>query len=216
MIKAISNFYSPIFNREIDPLRNVLVSNGGIACLCNAFLGMIDDGDEVILIEPAFDCYRAQILMAGGIVRSVPLEPKGKVTKADLVRRLDDLKYCEQDEWDIDWDLLERSFNANTKAILLNSPHNPTGKIFTEAELTRFAEIIKKYDRVVVIWDGVYEAHAYDRYEPLQIPRIANLPGMWERTISISSAGKLFSATGVRIGWAIGPEHLIKCAAAFH
>lgn len=87
----------------------------------------------------------------------------------------------------------------------MNSPHNPTGKIFTQEELERFAEIIKKYDRVVVIWDGVYEAHAYDRYEPLQLPRIANIPGMWERTISVSSAGKLFSATGVRIGWTIGP-----------
>ncbi|KAL4510636.1 hypothetical protein ABPG72_004790 [Tetrahymena utriculariae] len=217
LINAIANFYSPLFNREINPLTNVLVSNGGIACLCNAFLGMVDPGDEVILIEPSFDCYRAQIMMSGGIVRSVPLEPKGKVSKNDLVRRgLDGLKYSQQDEWDIDWDLLERSFNENTKAILLNSPHNPTGKIFTYQELERFAEIIKKYDRVAVIWDGVYEAHAYDKYEPLQIPRIANIPGMWERTISVSSAGKLFSATGVRIGWAIGPEHLIKCTAAFH
>lgn len=70
-------------------------------------------------------------------------------------------------------------------------------------ELERFAEIIKKYERVIVIVDGVYEAHAFDRYEPMKIPRFATIPGMWERTISISSAGKLFSATGIRIGWAV-------------
>lgn len=79
-------------------------------------------------------------------------------------RGLDNLRYSEEDEWDIDWSLLERSFNQNTKAILINSPHNPTGKIFSNVELQKFAEIIKKYDRVIVIWDGVYEAHCYDRY----------------------------------------------------
>lgn len=106
--------------------------------------------------------------MAGGKPISVPLFPKNKITKQDILNRdINKLKHTQQDEWDLDWDELENAFNKKTKAILINSPHNPTGKIFTEDELKRIANIVKKHERVIVIFDMVYEAHAYDRYKPL-------------------------------------------------
>jgi len=108
----------------------------------------------------------------------------------------------------MDWDLLERSLSEKTKILILNTPNNPTGKIITYDEMRRIQKILEKWPQVIVVMDEVYEHMVYDEYEAL--PRMASLEGMWEKTLTISSAGKIFSATGVRIGWAIGPQKLIS------
>lgn len=133
------------------------MSNGGVSVLCAAFLSLIDPGDEVILLDPSYDCYRAQITMAGGISRSVPLQPKNLVSKEDLLKRSSIGTFTEDDAWLVDWDLLEKTINEKTKILLINTPHNPTGKVFSLSELERIAALVKKYPRVIIVEDGVYE-----------------------------------------------------------
>ncbi len=110
------------------------------------------------------------------------------------------------DEWDVDWELLGKTFNEKTKAFLVNTPHNPTGKVFTLEELKKFEEILKKWPRVLVVEDIVYEHINYiENQKPFYLPRFAQLSEeMWNRTVSVCSAGKLFSMTGCRVGWNIG------------
>lgn len=112
--------------------------------------------------------------------------------------------------WEVDWDLLAKRLNSKTKAILVCSVHNPTGKVFTQEEYERLAKLLEAYPKCVVVDDAVYEAQVFEKYEPLQHPKFANLPGQWNRTVSVHSAGKLFSATGLRTGWTIAPSHLTK------
>ena len=109
----------------------------------------------------------------------------------------------------VDWDALEATVNSKTRVLVLNSPHNPTGKIFSRTELDRLAGIVSKYPNLIVFSDEVYERIVFD---PEGSPHIsfATIPGMWERTLTMSSAGKTFSATGWKCGWCVGPEKIIK------
>ncbi|EGR29652.1 kynurenine-oxoglutarate transaminase, putative [Ichthyophthirius multifiliis] len=216
LVKVISDFYKPIFNREIDPQNNICVSAGGVSCLNAIFLGLIDPGDQVILLDPSYDCYRAQIQMAGGIARSVPLLHKRNNTQNSLKQRFEqekEFRITQDDIWEVDYEKLKNTLNEKTKILLINTPHNPTGKVFTLEEMKKIHEIIKPFEKVIVVEDGVYE-HLCFEYESLKLPRFANLD--WDRTISVYSAGKLFSATGIRIGWTIGPYELIKYVQSFH
>lgn len=148
--------------------------------------------------------------MAGGVTKSVPLRPRHLNSQADIKKRGPIYKVGEADTWDVDFDLLEKTINNNTKILLINTPHNPTGKVFTLQELERIHEIVKKYPNCIVVEDGVYEHLCFDNYEPLKLPRFAQLEGAWDRTVSVYSAGKLYSATGIRMGWAVGPQSIIK------
>ncbi|KRW98636.1 Pyridoxal phosphate-dependent transferase [Pseudocohnilembus persalinus] len=216
LTKSISDFYSPIFNRELDPNNNIVVCNGGVAVLNSIFSSMINPGEEVILLDPSYDCYAAQIQIAGGVVKSVPMKPKHLQSKQELLNKKNRYEIGENDLWEIDFDLLKKTFNEKTRAIVINSPHNPTGKIFSEEEYKKIAEIVKQNDICIVIEDQVYEHLTFETCEPFQNPRMAKVDGMWERTVNVSSAGKLFSATGIRVGWAIGPNSIIKCMQGFH
>ncbi|VVC26951.1 Pyridoxal phosphate-dependent transferase, subdomain 2,Pyridoxal phosphate-dependent transferase [Cinara cedri] len=195
LVNVLSKLYSSLINREINPMEEVLVTVGAYEALFCVVQGNINEGDEAIIIEPFFDCYEPLIRIAGGTPRFIPL----RNTKPDA-------PVSHSSDWKLDPAELESLFNSKTKLIILNTPHNPLGKIFDYDELTMIADLAKKHN-VLVVSDEVYE---WLVYEPSKHIRIATLPDMWERTITIGSAGKTFSMTGWKLGWAYGPSNLMK------
>jgi N-succinyldiaminopimelate aminotransferase len=161
----------------------VVATTGATEAIAGALLGLVDPGDEVVVLEPYYDSYVAMIQMAGAVRRPVTL-------------RAPDFR--------LDLDELAAAITSRTRLILLNTPHNPTGTVLTRAELEGVAAVAIEHD-LVVVTDEVYEHLTFE--EP-HIP-LATLPGMFERTLTISSAGKTFSVTGWKVGWASGPAHLV-------
>ncbi len=182
--QAIADHAARFYNLPIDPLRGVVVTSGATEALNATIMGLVDPGDEVIIIEPFYDAYLPDIIMAQATPVYVPLHPP---------------------TWTFDPAELQAAFSSKTRALILNSPHNPTGRVFTRAELTLIAQLCIEHD-VVVIADEVYEHLVY---APSQHIPIATLPGMFERTVTISSSGKLFNTTGWKIGWAYGHPDLV-------
>jgi kynurenine--oxoglutarate transaminase/cysteine-S-conjugate beta-lyase/glutamine--phenylpyruvate transaminase len=162
-------------------------------------LGLLNPGDEVVTLEPAFDIYIAQAEMAGASLKTVPYRVR--------------LGSNGEKEWYVDLDELRAAFSSKTKMFLLNTPHNPTGKVFTLDELTAVSKIVQDFPDVVAVADEVYEHMVYDAKQHISL---ASLPGMFERTLTVSSAGKTFSVTGWKVGWAIGPAHLVRSVAVAH
>jgi kynurenine--oxoglutarate transaminase/cysteine-S-conjugate beta-lyase/glutamine--phenylpyruvate transaminase len=193
LVKALAALYGRLINRTINPMTEVIVSIGAYGSLFNAVMSNVGVGEEVIIIEPFYDCYEPLVRLAGGTPVFIPLRP---VNPSDNTSA----------NWKLDMNEFAGLFNSKTKAIILNSPNNPLGKVFTREEMTGIANLCKKHD-VLVISDEVYEWLVYDKNEHV---RIASLDGMWDRTITIGSAGKTFSLTGWKLGWAYGPAHLIK------
>jgi kynurenine--oxoglutarate transaminase/cysteine-S-conjugate beta-lyase/glutamine--phenylpyruvate transaminase len=202
----------------------VTVGVGATETLFATMQALINEGDEAVLISPAFDIYSAQVQMAGGVCRYVPLrlidDPARPGEKSAFIQSTPPKQSAPPTltltrppilpspaVWNLDMEELKAAFNDRTRVILINSPHNPTGKCFTRAELTSIAAIVQAFPKVVAISDEVYEHLVYDGKEHV---RLATIPGMWERTITVSSSGKTFSVTGWKIGWAVGPEALIK------
>ncbi|XP_055310075.1 kynurenine aminotransferase-like [Sitodiplosis mosellana] len=194
LVHALSAMYSKLIDRQIDPFNEILVTAGAYEGLYAAIHSHIEDGDECIVIEPSFDSYAPVVKMCGGVVRYIPLRMKnpnnGIISSGDYV--LDDTE-------------LEEVFNSKTKMIIINTPNNPLGKVFNRAEMTKIANLCIKYN-VLCVTDEVYEWMVYDDNEHV---RICSLPGMWERTITIGSAGKALAVTGWKTGWAYGPANLI-------
>ena len=173
-----------------DPDAEVVVTAGATEAVAAAILGLCEAGDEVVCFEPYYDSYAASIALAGAVRRPVTLRPG-----ADGRYRFDEGE-------------LRAAFGPRTRLVLLNSPHNPTGKVFTSAELAVIASLCQQHD-VYAVTDEVYEHLVFtDASEP-HVP-LASLPGMGERTLRISSAGKTFSCTGWKIGWATGPAPLVS------
>ncbi|MDW3217033.1 MAG: pyridoxal phosphate-dependent aminotransferase [Acidimicrobiales bacterium] len=181
---AIADHRRRFRGQDFDPDGEILVTTGATEALAAALLALTGPGDEVVTFEPYYDSYAAGIAMSGASRRVVTL--RGNDFSFDVAE-------------------LEAAFTPATKLLLLNTPHNPTGKVFTRAELETIARICVERDVLVVV-DEVYEHLVYEDNE--HIP-IATLPGMAERTVTVSSAGKIFSFTGWKIGWACGPAPLI-------
>lgn len=189
--QAVAAHAARFYNLEIDPVSGVVVTAGGTEAIFASVLGLVDPGDEVIVIEPVYDSYVPNLLMAGARPVFVPLHPP---------------------TWSFDPGELRTAFSKRTRALILNSPQNPTGRVFTREELDLIAQLCIEYD-VTVLSDEVYE-HLY--FSPARHIPIASLPGMFERTVTISSAGKLFSATGWKVGWVYGPPDLVDGVARAH
>jgi N-succinyldiaminopimelate aminotransferase len=177
---AIAAHAARFYGQEVDPATEISVTNGVTEAMQAAVFSVIDPGDEVIVFEPFYDCYVPSIQMAGGVPVAVTLHAPS-------------FRFDPQE--------LRAAFSWRTKALILNTPHNPTGTIFSRAELTLIAELCQEFD-VLAITDEVYEHIVFDDANHI---RLATLPGMRERTLTLSGAGKTFSCTGWRIGWAIGP-----------
>ncbi|GAU97468.1 hypothetical protein RvY_08754-2 [Ramazzottius varieornatus] len=196
LVNVIAEVFSKVHNRPINPMSEILVTIGAYQSLYCAISGHINPDDEVIIIEPFFDCYEPMVRFAGGKPVFVALKPPQ--SKAG--------KEMHSSDWLLDMKDLEAAFTPKTRMIILNTPNNPLGKVFTKKELSDIAEIcIRK--NILVVSDEVYE---WLIFEPYQHVRIADLPGMWERTITVRSAGKTFSVTGWKLGWSIAPANLIR------
>lgn len=192
LVNSISSLFSKLHGQNINAMTEVLVTNGAYESLFCAISAFVDEGDEVIIIEPFFDCYEKMIKLVGAVPVGVPLRPSSD-------------EWQSSKGWKLDPTELEAAFSSKTKAIIFNTPNNPLGKVFQRSEIEMIANLVKKYN-VLCISDEVYEWLVYPGSEHI---RIATLPDMWERTVTISSAGKTFSVTGWKIGWSIGPEELI-------
>ncbi|XVE77558.1 hypothetical protein DITRI_Ditri13aG0073000 [Diplodiscus trichospermus] len=176
---------------NINPLTDIAICCGQTEAFAAAIFSIINRGDEVVLFDPCYETYEGCITMAGGIPVYVGLDPP---------------------KWTLDPDKLMRSFTTRTKAIVLNSPHNPTGKVFSKGELEVIAEGCRRWD-CLVITDEVYEYITFDDQKHVSI---ASLPGMQERTIITSSLSKTFSITGWRIGWAVAPASAASAIRNIH
>jgi len=182
--KAIADHQQRCYGLELDPATDVVVTTGATEAIAGALLGLVNPGDEVVVLEPYYDSYVAMIAFAGGVRRPVTLRAP---------------------EFRLDVDALEAAVTDRTRVMLVNTPHNPTGTVLNRAELEAIARIAVEHD-LVVITDEVYEHLVFDDHE--HIP-LATLPGMFERTVTLSSAGKSFSFTGWKVGWATGPAELV-------
>ena len=191
LVRAIADKARREHGLAADPDREVAVFSGATEAIASAMLGLLDAGDEVVLFEPFYDSYPACVAMAGGSCRYVTLRAP---------------------DFALDEAALRAAIGPRTKVLVLNTPHNPTGKVFTRAELEVIARVCREED-LLVLADEVYEHIVFG--DAVHVP-IATLPGMWERTLSISSAGKTFSFTGWKVGWAVGPAPLVAAAQAAH
>ena len=188
---AIAAHAERFYQQKVDPESQVLVTSGATEAVFAAILGLTDAGDEVLVFEPVYDSYVPNMVMAGVTPRYVPLRGEN---------------------WTFDPDELAQAFGPRTRAIIINTPHNPSGKVYSREELSCIAALCQKHN-VIAITDEVYEHIIYD---DAVHTRLATLPGMAERTLTISSLGKTFSVTGWKIGWAIGPESLITAVNRAH
>ncbi|MEE8601698.1 pyridoxal phosphate-dependent aminotransferase [Euzebya tangerina] len=184
--QAIADHDRRNYALDFDPDTEVIVTTGATEAMFASVQALVEAGDEVVVFEPVYDVYPAAIAMVGATVVGVPLRP---------------VEEAGARVWRFDPDDLEAAVTERTRAILLNSPHNPTGTVFSTGGLQAIADVATRHD-LLVVTDEVYEHLVYDdeRHTP-----IATLPGMRERTVRISSAGKTFSVTGWKVGWACAP-----------
>ncbi|KAG0232354.1 hypothetical protein BGW42_008223 [Actinomortierella wolfii] len=198
---ALAKSYSPLFNRTLDPENEIVVTAGANEGIFSIFAGYLDHGSEVILMEPFFDQYISNITMNGGVPVYCPIRPTG-----------DTSKNMEASQWKVDIKELESKITPRSKIIVLNTPHNPIGKVFSREELEQIGDLAAKHN-LLIISDEVYDRLFFDHKKH---ERIATLKNYWERTITVGSGGKTFGTTGWRVGWLIGPKALLEPALAAH
>ena len=188
---AVAREFSRRYDVPIDPDAQVTVCCGATEAMMSTMLGILDPGEEVIVFEPFYENYGPDAILSGAVPRYVTLH---------------------EPDWSFDPDALAAAFNARTRAIIINSPNNPTGKVFTRSELTVIAELCHRWD-VVAITDEIYEHIIYDgcRHVPM-----AAIDGMADRTVTINSLSKTYSVTGWRVGWAIAPPRLAGAIRKVH
>ncbi len=182
--------------RELNPETNITVCCGATEGMMATFLAVIDPGDEAIIFQPFYENYGPDTVLSGATPRYVALYPPA----------------TDQDDWAFQEEELAAAFNAKTKVIVINTPHNPTGKIFRKKELEFIAALCQKWD-VLAVTDEIYEHILYDGEKHISL---ATLPGMEERTITVNGASKTFSVTGWRVGYIIAPEKLTQAIRKVH
>ena len=188
---AICARYRFAYGMEVDPEREVTVTCGSTEAMIATMLALDDPGDEVIVFEPFYENYGPDAILSGAVPRYVSLR---------------------EPDWSFDPDELERAFTDKTRAIIINTPNNPTGKVFSREELSQIARLCTKWG-VIAVTDEIYEYILYDGSE--HVP-LASLDGMAERTVTINSVSKTYSVTGWRVGWALAPPELTGAIRKVH
>jgi aminotransferase len=188
---AIARSYGRTYGMTVDPDTEVCVMCGATEAMSAAFLGLLDPDDEVVVFEPFYESYGPDAVLAGASLRHVRLRPPS---------------------WTFDPEELAAAFGPRTRAVVIGTPHNPTGKVFTREELTLIAAVCVEHD-VIAITDEIYEHITYDG--AVHIP-IATLPGMRDRTVTIGALSKTYAVTGWRVGWAIASPALMAGIRATH
>ena len=189
--EAIARKVADFYDLSVDPAREITVTHGATEAIFATILGLVNPGEEVIVFEPFYDSYLPAIQIAQGVPRLYTLRPP---------------------DWAIDPTALAALFSAKTKLILINTPHNPTGEVYSAAEMQLIAELCQQHD-VIAVTDEVYEHIIFDGREHVVM---ATLPGMAERTVTISSAGKTYSVTGWKVGWALAQPELSRAVFRAH
>ena len=189
--QAIARKFERLYGLPVDPEREVTVTCGSTEAMIATLLAVLDPGDEVVVFEPFYENYGPDAILSGAVPRFVALRPP---------------------EWTFDPDELERAFSSRTRAIIVNTPNNPTGKVFTRAELETIAGLCHRHDALAVT-DEIYEHILYDG--AVHLP-LATLPEMAGRTITINGMSKTYSVTGWRVGWAIAPPPLTNAIRKVH
>ena len=189
--QAVADANRRFYGLEIDPQKEVLVTSGATEALADCIFALVSPGEEVVLIEPLYDCYLPLVKQAGGVPVRVRVTPP---------------------HWSLDADALRAAFSDRTKTVLINNPMNPTAKVFSDSELQLIADLCRKHD-AYAICDEVYEHLVFDnqRHRPLM-----TFDGMGERTVRIGSAGKTFSLTGWKVGYVTGPAALLDPISKAH
>lgn len=179
------------YGMSVDAEREIIIMHGATESIFATFMGLVDPGDEVILFEPCYDSYVPCTLMAGGVPRFYTLPAP---------------------DWHIDPDRLRSLFSPKTRLVVINTPHNPLGKVFNRDELTLIGDLCQEFDALALV-DTVYEHIVFDDAEHINM---ASLPGMGERTVTVSSVGKTFSVTGWKVGWTIAPPEMTQAIFQAH
>ena len=187
---ALARTYRELYAMQVDPEQMLTVTCGSTEAMISTLLAICDPGDEVIVLEPFYENYGPDAAISGATPVFVPVRPPS---------------------FEFDPDELAKAFTSRTRAIIVNSPNNPTGRVFTRAELETIARLCREHD-VIAVTDEIYE---HIRYEGEHIP-IATLDGMAERTVTISGASKTFSVTGWRVGWIVAPPELSAAIRKVH
>ena len=188
---AIAAKYARFGWPDVDPETEIVVTCGSTEAMASTFLALVEPGDEVLLLQPFYENYGPDAYISGAVPRVVPMTAAG---------------------WGLDVDRVRDAIGPRTRAIVLNTPHNPTGKVFTEEELTALAELVVERD-LLVFTDEIYEHILYDGRSHLSLAR---LPGMRERTVTISALSKTYSVTGWRVGWAVSSPELMASIRKIH
>jgi aminotransferase len=189
--QAIARKFERLYGVPVDPEREVTVTCGSTEAMIATLLAVLNPGDEVVVFEPFYENYGPDAILSGAVPRFVKLRPPG---------------------WTFDPRELERAFSARTRAVIVNTPNNPTGKVLTRAELETIAELCRRHDAIAVT-DEIYEHILYDG--AVHVP-MASLPGMAGRTVTINGMSKTYSVTGWRVGWAIAPPPLTAAIRKVH
>jgi aspartate/methionine/tyrosine aminotransferase len=188
---AIAEQYGRLYGMQVDPERHLTVTCGSTEAMISSLLGVLDPGDEVVIFEPYYENYGPDTILSGAVPRYVALR---------------------EPDWSFDEGELRAAFNDRTRAIIVNSPNNPTGKVFSVEELSVIADLCQRWD-AIAFTDEIYEHITYDGAK--HVP-VATLPGMQDRTVTISALSKTYAVTGWRVGWAIAPEELTRGIRTVH
>jgi len=199
LVDLLAERYSSHLGRAVDARSEVAITVGASQALYLSLLTLVRPGDEVVVFDPYFELYTKQIDLVGGRPKFVRLGGKDATL---------------ENPWALDVDALEAAITNETRVLVLNSPHNPTGKVFMAKEMEAIAAVVRRHPKLVVLSDEVYKYTVYNPSEAgdsvIGHTHFARLPGMWDRTLTISSCGKMFSVTGWQVGWLVGPAELVK------